>query len=96
VQEADCRGGDRPQPLSKCSVTHQGCGGSPAVATSASSALRADGLAAERARFGNCETYWQALKVVDKAAALVEAMDAERASISAAALLAELDPVRQE
>jgi hypothetical protein len=53
--------------------------------------------AAERAGFGNRETYRQAAKVVESGSArLVQAMDGGRVSISAAALLADGDPDEQD
>lgn len=53
--------------------------------------------AAERAGFGNHETYRQAAKVVENGTArLIQAMDGGRVSISAAALLADADPDEQD
>ena len=53
--------------------------------------------AAERAGFGNHETYRQAAKVVENGTPrLIQAMDGGRVSISAAALLADADPDEQE
>ncbi len=53
--------------------------------------------AAERAGFGNHETYRQAAKVVESGTPrLIQAMDGGRVSISAAALLADADPDEQD
>jgi DNA modification methylase len=53
-------------------------------------------LAAERAGFGNHETYRQAAKVVESGTPrLIQAMDGGRVSISAAALLADADADEQ-
>jgi DNA modification methylase len=53
--------------------------------------------AAEGAGFGNHETYRQARKVVESGTPrLVQAMDGDRVSISAAALLADADPDEQD
>jgi ParB-like chromosome segregation protein Spo0J len=53
--------------------------------------------AAERAGFGNHETYRQAAKVVANGTPrLIQAMDGGRVSISAAALLADADPEEQD
>jgi hypothetical protein len=53
--------------------------------------------AAERAGFGNHETYRQAAKVVESGTSrLIRAMDGGRVSISAAALLADADPDEQD
>jgi hypothetical protein len=53
--------------------------------------------AAERAGFGNHETYRQAARVVESGTPrLIQAMDGGRVSISAAALLADADPDDQE
>lgn len=53
-------------------------------------------VAAERAGFGNRESYRQAAKVVEKSAPeLVQAMDAGKVSISAAAQIADLPPDEQ-
>jgi ParB family chromosome partitioning protein len=53
--------------------------------------------AAERAGFGNHETYRQAAKVVENGTPrLIQAMDGGRVSISAAALLADADPDEQD
>src|SRR5262245_13424790 len=53
--------------------------------------------AAERAGFGNHETYRQAAKVVEGGTPrLIRAMDGGRVSISAAALLADADPDEQD
>jgi hypothetical protein len=55
------------------------------------------GAAAERAGFGNHETYRQAAKVVQNGTPrLIRAMDGGRVSISAAALLADADPDEQD
>jgi len=54
-------------------------------------------VAAERAGFGNHETYRQAAKVVESGTArLIQAMDGGRVSISAAALLADADADEQD
>jgi ParB family chromosome partitioning protein len=53
--------------------------------------------AAERAGFGNHETYRQAAKVVENGTPrLIQAMDGGRVSVSAAALLADAAPEEQE
>ncbi len=53
--------------------------------------------AAERAGFGNHETYRQAAKVVENGTPrLIQAMDEGRVSISAASILADADPDEQE
>lgn len=53
--------------------------------------------AAEKAGFGNHETYRQAAKVVESGTAtLIQAMDEGRVSISAASILADADPDEQE
>jgi hypothetical protein len=53
--------------------------------------------AAERAGFGNHETYRQAAKVVGSGTSrLIQAMDGGRVSISAAAVLADADPDEQD
>src|SRR5262249_43014422 len=53
--------------------------------------------AAERAGFGNHETYRQAAKVVEHGTTrLIQAMDEGRVSISAASILVDADPDEQE
>ena len=54
-------------------------------------------IAADKAGFGNDKTYRQAAKVVQKGSVkLIQAMDAGRVSISAASILVDADPFKQD
>jgi ParB-like chromosome segregation protein Spo0J len=58
---------------------------------------RTDDYVAEKAGFGNRQTYRQAAKVVENGTpTLIQAMDSGRVSISAAAILLDADPDEQE